>query len=331
MFKALQSGQPVSLPYMHRVSTIPTPNMGEMFGQHLEPAGEYLSHHPYDHKPEMFGDPRSKSTGATYNEYGDVHFKNPFVVHVPLGGNTVSWKKSVSEAFGGLKGEKLSQRIQEKGHDGVVAVTPDGQDIMEMVRLGAPKIISQPMPVAGQLLRGAKKMQKLGKSQREKEVERVASIAAFRDGKLLWGKRNDNGRWTMPGGHLEEGEAPEKGAVRELLEETGLKPKKLTYLGEKTIRDGTLTVFSFRAEVEGEPDGCDDPDEECSEWMWTSLDNIPEEILGNMHSRKNVTLDFLQEGLSKSEAQSLDDLPIHEIDIPEDDMWINEFAHGRAK
>lgn len=35
----------------------------------------------------------------------------------------------------------------------------------------------------------------------------------------------------FPGGVIDEGETPEQGALRELLEETGYKPKKLTKLG----------------------------------------------------------------------------------------------------
>jgi ADP-ribose pyrophosphatase YjhB (NUDIX family) len=138
----------------------------------------------------------------------------------------------------------------------------------------------------------------------------------------------------MPGGHLNEGEDPKKGAVRELLEETGLKPTKLVYLGEKTINDGRLVVYSFRADVDAEPDGSSDPDEECSVWKWVDPEDIPEEILSNLHSRKNVTLEFLREegSLEKDELWDDGEAEVHHINLAnQDDMWVNEFAHGRAK
>jgi hypothetical protein len=40
---------------------------------------------------------------------------------------------------------------------------------------------------------------------------RVSLVAVFSDGKLLLGKRRDNGKWTLPGGHLEEGRGPDRG------------------------------------------------------------------------------------------------------------------------
>lgn len=46
--------------------------------------------------------------------------------------------------------------------------------------------------------------------------------------------RHGNGKITVefPGGIVEKGEAPERAALRELEEETGLVPKKITRLGE---------------------------------------------------------------------------------------------------
>jgi ADP-ribose pyrophosphatase YjhB (NUDIX family) len=64
--------------------------------------------------------------------------------------------------------------------------------------------------------------------QPERQVTRVAAYAlCVEDGRILlcrlapgwWG---DAGDWTLPGGGLEFGEAPEAGALRELEEETGL-------------------------------------------------------------------------------------------------------------
>jgi len=156
-------------------------------------------------------------------------------------------------------------------------------------------------------------IQKLGKSQRSKDMTKVASVAAYRDGKLLFGRRNDNGKWTLPGGGLEPGEDPKRGAVRELLEESSMKPKTLEFLGEMTIHDGQLQVFAFRCEVEGEPSGDRDPDGECAEWRFVDPDNIPDEIMNNLHSKKNVTLKLL--GL-----QDWDEAPLTKAETSNDEV-----------
>ena len=40
--------------------------------------------------------------------------------------------------------------------------------------------------------------------------------------KLLLTRRTDNGRWCLPGGHMEPGESAVEACAREVLEETGL-------------------------------------------------------------------------------------------------------------
>lgn len=144
---------------------------------------------------------------------------------------------------------------------------------------------------------------RLGKSQREKEVRRVASVAAYNaDGLLLFGKRSDSGKWTLPGGHLEPGEEPMDGARRELEEEAGLKGQDFEFLGRGLGGPkGDIIVYSYRCVVEGDPDGAEDPDEECEEWRWCEPDDIPEAVSANLHSPKNVTLRLL--GLQDGEVE----------------------------
>ena len=52
-------------------------------------------------------------------------------------------------------------------------------------------------------------------------------------GHIFAGKRIDNntGAWQMPQGGIDEGEAPETAAFRELTEETGINPSKARLLG----------------------------------------------------------------------------------------------------
>lgn len=49
--------------------------------------------------------------------------------------------------------------------------------------------------------------------------------------KVLLTQRADNGRWCLPGGHMESGESAAEACEREVWEETGLKVKAVRLLG----------------------------------------------------------------------------------------------------
>lgn len=125
------------------------------------------------------------------------------------------------------------------------------------------------------------------------EHAKVASVAAFKDGLILFGKRNDNGKWALAGGHIEEGESPTEAVIRELWEETGLVPNDLEYLGSGIVTKANVMVYAFRCNVSGEATNENDPDEEFDTYRWVDPDNIPEEIANNLHSPKNIVLEKL--------------------------------------
>lgn len=65
-----------------------------------------------------------------------------------------------------------------------------------------------------------------------------ASIAVFRDGQVLIVERARPplaGVWSLPGGHVEPGEAAADAAVRELLEETGVAAEVLGLAGTREL------------------------------------------------------------------------------------------------
>jgi 8-oxo-dGTP pyrophosphatase MutT (NUDIX family) len=105
---------------------------------------------------------------------------------------------------------------------------------------------------------------------------RVAVIIILKDGKLLLGKRKDNGLWTSPAGHLLENESPEAGAYRELEEESSilLPPHTLIALPPKEIKkEGqSLTLYPFYAEISETQSASikSDPDDEVQQWRWLS-------------------------------------------------------------
>ena len=81
--------------------------------------------------------------------------------------------------------------------------------------------------------------------------------------KVLLTQRMDNGRWCLPGGHMESGESAAEACEREVWEETGLKVRATRLLGVYSnpdqlviYKDGNkafFVVLNFEAQVlEGE-------------------------------------------------------------------------------
>jgi len=107
---------------------------------------------------------------------------------------------------------------------------------------------------------------------------------------VLMGKRNDNDLWTNPGGHLDKGECPYVGAIRELKEETGLDATdtKLVKVG----KDGDMMIYVFEVTVDPEQkvDVSKDPDKECDDWEYKD----PNEVKDKLHVsiEKNMLLKY---------------------------------------
>jgi len=121
-------------------------------------------------------------------------------------------------------------------------------------------------------------------------VVAVALVTAYNEKhELLLGRRKDNKRWTLPGGHLEEGEDAREGAIRELLEETGLTPKSLSFVTKYTTSAAVeLNVYS--AYVSGEPHSHLDPDDEVSEWRFVDVSKgMPSKIDAKLHGPEDDT------------------------------------------
>jgi 8-oxo-dGTP diphosphatase len=123
------------------------------------------------------------------------------------------------------------------------------------------------------------------------KVTRVAAYALVEDraGRLLLCRmapgQPASGRWTLPGGGLEFGEAPETGVLRELAEETGLEGRILEIVGvtNRALRISRPTGdhhmhalgICYRVQVTGgtlrdEPDGSTD------RTAWFTRDEIAE-------------------------------------------------------
>jgi 8-oxo-dGTP diphosphatase len=98
------------------------------------------------------------------------------------------------------------------------------------------------------------------------------------DGKLLMIRRREREGdllWALPGGAIEADESPEEAAVRETLEETGLKVEATRLIGQrvhpKTGRDMSYTACSV---IDGEAHVADA--DELDAVAWVTLAEIPE-------------------------------------------------------
>lgn len=129
----------------------------------------------------------------------------------------------------------------------------------------------------------------------------VASVAVMNGTKLLMGKRNDNGRWTLPGGHFDDGEDMHDAVAREMKEEAGIEASDgtLEHLGCENVttftgKKNTIHAFKLHVTDKVRPSSKNDPDEEVGKWEWIETkDGLPAEIAVNLHSPKNVVLQKL--------------------------------------
>lgn len=104
-------------------------------------------------------------------------------------------------------------------------------------------------------------------------------------------ERADNGRWCLPGGHLEAGESVTEGLVREVKEETGLDVEVVRLTGVYSTphrvleyADGSrfhVVALNFEARIVG---GTLSVSDETSEFMWcpsvdiTTLDIVASHV-----------------------------------------------------
>ncbi|WP_068469840.1 nucleotide triphosphate diphosphatase NUDT15 [Candidatus Protochlamydia phocaeensis] len=130
-------------------------------------------------------------------------------------------------------------------------------------------------------------------------------VAVLKEGRVLLGKRKGShgeGQWAFPGGHLEFNETPENCVVRELEEETGLKPLSiLPGPWTNDMIDGCkhyVTLFMFVTEFSGHPVVLEP--HKCENWDWFEWACLPQPLFKPIESLiEKVGMNYLNE-LSKS-------------------------------
>jgi 8-oxo-dGTP diphosphatase len=106
----------------------------------------------------------------------------------------------------------------------------------------------------------------------------AACLVVLQEKRVLLALRSiepQRGEWCLPGGFLEWGEAPEEGAARELIEETGIVAGELSLIGAYNSITGerrhVLLLAYMVNDWSGEPVAGDD----AAEIRWVDLDSVP--------------------------------------------------------
>jgi ADP-ribose pyrophosphatase YjhB (NUDIX family) len=113
------------------------------------------------------------------------------------------------------------------------------------------------------------------------------NIAIFDEqGRILLTKREDFEVWCLPGGGVDEGEAPYPAAIREVQEETGLMVRPISLVGVYSVTswfEGVLHLITFTAEVIG---GEWKPDpHEVVDMRWFHRHELPQDMLVGQSER----------------------------------------------
>jgi 8-oxo-dGTP diphosphatase len=106
------------------------------------------------------------------------------------------------------------------------------------------------------------------------------NVFVFKNGRILLGKRKGgtgDGQWCLPGGKLDFGEYFHEAAVRETLEETGIRLTKLKFTNltndPRKEREEHYIHVNFESDTDDEPK-LTEPDS-FHEWEWFDLDRLP--------------------------------------------------------
>ncbi|WP_022873535.1 TIGR00730 family Rossman fold protein [Nesterenkonia alba] len=109
------------------------------------------------------------------------------------------------------------------------------------------------------------------------------SSVVVREGKVLLGCRRSShgdGEWSFPGGKVDPGEEPAEAAGRELTEETGLIPARVTPITwtHDLFADRGLHYVTLHHLVEATGEPVTQEPEKIAEWGWFPWDSLPDPL-----------------------------------------------------
>jgi len=115
-------------------------------------------------------------------------------------------------------------------------------------------------------------------------IIKAAGGIIIKDNKVLLTKRKNanrfNNMWTNPGGKIEPDETPENAAIREVMEETGLKTKPIKHIHnyEDSEGDKIIGIYAgFLMELISGTHSIKEPNK-VSEIKFFDINNLPENI-----------------------------------------------------
>ena len=122
----------------------------------------------------------------------------------------------------------------------------------------------------------------------------TAGVLVERNGRVLLVRRERapyKGYWDIPGGFVEAGEVPAKGAMREAHEETGVRIKidRLIGVYADVYRERTGSGHTFNVYYAAHPiGGRERPGDDTTELRWFDIDALPKQIAFPGHSRAAI-------------------------------------------
>lgn len=121
----------------------------------------------------------------------------------------------------------------------------------------------------------------------ENKIKAGVGVFVLRDGKFLVGLRKGShgaGQWALPGGHVEFGEHFYDTAVREVMEETGMKVVNPRFgAATNTFHPDAsdtqyISIWVLTDWSDGEPQILEP--EKCDELRWVGFESIPRPLFG---------------------------------------------------
>jgi len=215
-------------------NTEPAPDMGERFQQHIEPAGNYVLHDRAITSPLPPGWVR-----------GEASVKWPLLIPLNSKGANVeqiydqfSWKRVLSDQYGGLTGEALSSAIRADGFDAIITVNIDNKGVPFETR---EIVLLKRLPIH----EAATEMTPL--EIKERDVSYTIADATFNPRAVASGNLGSMQKWT-PGKQHWEHTSPN---VR--LIETGVMKagkNKITGTGQQAAEQVAHIVAPLRREAQ---------------------------------------------------------------------------------
>ena len=104
--------------------------------------------------------------------------------------------------------------------------------------------------------------------------------------------------WCIPGGKLDPGETEVEGAIRELLEESGVKVEDPQYAGDyiSAVKENVVSVYFKKLKSKPEVT----ISKEHVDYKWVALENIPDyRLAGNTITFINAILEVIKNGKDK--------------------------------